>query len=104
LPSPASILKLHAYKIATSPDDLALADIVKHVERKLELEGQDVEVVQLNSRAAVRYIPDVASKDAALFIEKQHCILRDRRSGNSASLSHAAVIKDSKFIGIARKR
>jgi len=88
-PAAASILKLHAYKIATSPDDLALADIVKLVERKLEVEGQVVEVVQLNSRAAVRYIPDVASKDAALFIEKQHCILRDPRSGDRASLGHA---------------
>jgi len=39
-PAAASILKLHAYKIATSPDDLALADIVKLVERKLEVEGK----------------------------------------------------------------
>ena len=65
------IQKFHTHKIASPPNDLAAVDIVEIIECKFEIQGQDKEVLQLNSCAALRYIPDVASKHAALFIEKQ---------------------------------
>jgi hypothetical protein len=69
------ILKLHAHKITSSPNDLAAANVMKIIECQFEVHWQDIEVLQSNSRAATRYIADVARKYAALFIEKQQCTL-----------------------------
>jgi len=66
-----SILKGHAHEIAAPPNDLAPVHIVKIIESQFKVEGKRIKVMQLNSCAALRYIPDLASKHAALFIEKQ---------------------------------
>jgi hypothetical protein len=87
------VLKLHAYKITSSPDDLAAANIVKIVECEFKVQGQDIEVLQLNRCAAVRYVAHVTSKDAALLVKEQQRILRDRRSGDGSSCDHKTSIE-----------
>ena len=67
---PRLALKSHANKITPSPDDRAPADIVKIVECDFKVQWQDVEILQLNSRAAIRYVANVASKDAALLVKE----------------------------------
>ena len=79
-----SVLKRHAYKIATLPNDLAPANIMKIIESHFKVQGQNVEFVQFNSRTAIRYIADVAGKYAALFIKK--------RSARSSRLSFGRSI------------
>jgi hypothetical protein len=87
------ILKLHAHNITSSPNDLAAANIVKIIECEFKVQGQDVEVLQLNSCAAARDVADMASKHAALLIEKQESILRDCRSGDGSSFDHETSIE-----------
>jgi hypothetical protein len=65
---------------------LAAANVVKIIEREFKVQGQDIEVVQLNSGAALCNVADMASKHAALLIEEQQRILRDCRSGDGSSL------------------
>jgi hypothetical protein len=82
------IPKLHAHKITSSPNDLAMANIVEIIEREFKVQRQDIEVLQLNSCAAVRQVADVASKDAAPLVKEQQGILRDRCSGDGSSFDH----------------
>src|SRR6266567_4627138 len=79
------VLKSHAHKITSSPNDLAAANIVKIIECKFKIQGQDIQVAQMNSCAALRYVVDVASEHAALLVKKQQRILRDRCSGDGSS-------------------
>jgi hypothetical protein len=72
---------------------LAAANIVKIIEREFKVQGQEVEILQLNSGAAIRYVADVASKDAAPLVEEQQRILRDCRSGDGSSFDHETSIE-----------
>jgi len=87
------VLKLHTHKIASSPNDLAPANIVKIIECKFKGEGQGIEVLQLKAGAAVRYVADIASKDAAILIKKQQRVLRDRCAGDGSSFDHETSIE-----------
>jgi hypothetical protein len=84
---------LNAHKITSSPNDLAAANVVKIIECQFEAHGQDIEVLQSNSRAAVRYIADVARKYAVLFIKKQQRTLRNRRSADRSPLNHETLLE-----------
>ena len=90
LPAPSLECSLvqesHPHKIASSPNDLAAANVVKIVEREFKVQGQDIEVVQLNSGAALCNVAYMATKHAALLVEEQQRILRDCRSGDGSSL------------------
>ena len=66
---------------------------MKIIECKFKGKGQDVEVIQLNACAAVRYVANMASKDAALLIKEEQRVLRDRRSGDGSSFDHVASIE-----------
>jgi hypothetical protein len=81
---------LHTHKIASSPNDLAAMDIVEIIECKFEIQGQDIEVLQLNPCAALRYIADVASENAALLVEKKQRIPGYFRPGNCSLVDHNA--------------
>jgi hypothetical protein len=65
------IQKSDAHEITSSPDDLARTNVVEIIERKFEVQGQDIEVLQFNSRAARCYIADAAGKNATLLVKEQ---------------------------------
>lgn len=67
----SSVLERHTYKIATPPDDLAPANIMKIIESQFKVQGQDIEVLQSNSSTAIRYVADMARKYTAPLIKKQ---------------------------------
>jgi len=54
-----------------SPNDLASVNIVKIIECEFKVQRQEIEVLQLNSCATLRYIVDVAGKYPELFIKEQ---------------------------------
>jgi hypothetical protein len=87
--------KSNAYQITASPNDLATANIVEIIECKFKVQGQDIEILQLNSCTAFRYVADAARKDAALLVEEQQRILRDCRSGDGSSFDHETSIESN---------
>jgi len=46
-------------------------NIMEIIECEFKVEGQEIEVLQLNSRATLRYIVDMAGKYSALFVKEQ---------------------------------
>lgn len=85
-----SVLKCHADKIALPPDHAAFANGVEIIECQFEVQGQDVKLLQSNSRATVCYVVDGASEYAALRIKEEQRALRDRRSADGSSFdSHS---------------
>ena len=65
-----SVLECHADKIALPPNHAALVDGVEIIERQFEIRGQDVKLLQPNSRATVCDVMDPAGEYAALRIKE----------------------------------
>jgi hypothetical protein len=65
-----SVLECHADKIALPPNHAAFVDGVEIIKRQFEVRGQDVKLLQLNSRATVRDVMDPAGEYAALRIKE----------------------------------
>ena len=65
-----SVLERHADKIALPPNHAAFVDGVEIIKRQFEVRGQDVKLLQSNSRATVCDVMDPAGEYAALRIKE----------------------------------
>ncbi|MCK1637305.1 MULTISPECIES: hypothetical protein [unclassified Bradyrhizobium] len=72
-------MKRNADEIALPPDHAAFANVVKIIEGQLEIQGQQVEVVELNSGPGIRDILNAAGEDPALRVKEQQRVFRNRR-------------------------
>jgi hypothetical protein len=69
--SKASILESHADKIALAPNQPALSDGTKIIERQIEMLREHVEVVQPEPCSGLGEVADFAGKYAALGAKEQ---------------------------------
>lgn len=91
----ASVLKRHADEIALPPDHAAFANGVKFVEGQFEIQRQQIEVVEFDAGPGIRDVLNTASEDAALSIEEQQRVFRNRRPRDiSAFELHWARLAD----------
>jgi hypothetical protein len=81
-----SILKCDADEVALTPDHATFANGVEIVEAQFEIQRQQIEAMELDARPHIRDVLNTAGENAALFVEEQQRVLRDRRPRNRSAV------------------
>ncbi|WOH62974.1 hypothetical protein RX331_19730 [Bradyrhizobium sp. BWA-3-5] len=95
-----SVLKRHADEIAVPPDQAALAHGMKFVEAQFEIQRQQVKALQLDSSPGIRDVLNAAGENAALFIEEQQRVFRNRRPRNGSAFGFHLLYQ---YSGLSRQ-